>query len=161
MNKRNKLNVNNSFLKGKTILITGGTGTFGENFAEKILKINNVKKIIIFSRDEYKQYLLAEKLKILDKRNILRFFIIVGYIFVLVVIFREFKGSSLFANDVTTEIKFDYEIVKVKTSEDARVWTDKIYMNRYSMYLMIFYILLEKYVILVHHLASYYFLKYY
>lgn len=75
MNKRNKLNVNNSFLKGKTILITGGTGTFGENFAEKILKINNVKKIIIFSRDEYKQYLLAEKLKILDKRNILRFFI--------------------------------------------------------------------------------------
>ena len=75
MNKRNKLNVNNSFLKGKTILITGGTGTFGENFAEKILKINNVKKVIIFSRDEYKQYLLAEKLKILDKRNILRFFI--------------------------------------------------------------------------------------
>ena len=56
MNKRNKLNVNNSFLKGKTILITGGTGTFGENFAEKILKINNVKKVIIFSRDEYKQY---------------------------------------------------------------------------------------------------------
>ena len=43
MNKRNKLNVNNSFLKGKTILITGGTGTFGENFAEKILKIKNVK----------------------------------------------------------------------------------------------------------------------
>ena len=75
MNKRNKLNVNNSFLKGKTILITGGTGTFGESFAEKILKINNVKKIIIFSRDEYKQHLLAEKLKILDKRNVLRFFI--------------------------------------------------------------------------------------
>ena len=75
MNKRNKLNVNNSFLKGKIILITGGTGTFGESFAEKILKINNVKKIIIFSRDEYKQHLLAEKLKILDKRNVLRFFI--------------------------------------------------------------------------------------
>ena len=36
MNKRNRINFNNSSLKGKTILITGGTGTFGKKFGEKI-----------------------------------------------------------------------------------------------------------------------------
>jgi len=36
INKRNRINFNNSSLKGKTILITGGTGTFGKKFGEKI-----------------------------------------------------------------------------------------------------------------------------
>ena len=40
----------------KTILITGGTGTFGTNFVKYIIKKKiKVKKIIIFSRDEFKQ----------------------------------------------------------------------------------------------------------
>ena len=45
------------FLNNKTILITGGTGSFGKAFVKKILfsKIK-YKKIIIFSRDEFKQY---------------------------------------------------------------------------------------------------------
>lgn len=43
-------------LDGKTILITGGTGSFGRNFARKVLTEHNPNKIIIFSRDEWKQW---------------------------------------------------------------------------------------------------------
>lgn len=64
-----------SVLNKKSIVVTGGTGSFGSNFVEKILKIGNPKKIVIFSRDEYKQYKLSEKLKKSDKKNVLRFFI--------------------------------------------------------------------------------------
>lgn len=44
-----------AFLKGKTILITGGTGTFGRAFVARLLAIPEIAKIIIFSRDELKQ----------------------------------------------------------------------------------------------------------
>ena len=40
----------------KTILITGGTGSFGKKFAEIVLKKYHPKKLIIFSRDELKQH---------------------------------------------------------------------------------------------------------
>ena len=44
-------------LNNKTILITGGTGSFGKNFTSYLLKNHtNLKKIIVFSRDELKQY---------------------------------------------------------------------------------------------------------
>jgi len=43
-------------LNGKTILITGGTGSFGKKFTEIVLKKYKPKKLIIFSRDEMKQY---------------------------------------------------------------------------------------------------------
>jgi UDP-N-acetylglucosamine 4,6-dehydratase len=43
-------------LKNKTILITGGTGSFGKHFAKYLIEKTNYKKIIIFSRDELKQY---------------------------------------------------------------------------------------------------------
>jgi UDP-N-acetylglucosamine 4,6-dehydratase len=43
-------------LNNKTVLITGGTGSFGKKFIETILeRYSNVKKIIIYSRDELKQ----------------------------------------------------------------------------------------------------------
>ncbi len=42
--------------KNKIILITGGTGSFGKSFVKYALKNYNFKKIIIFSRDEMKQY---------------------------------------------------------------------------------------------------------
>jgi len=48
-------------LNNKTILITGGTGTFGQKFTETILKNYKIKKLIIFSRDEFKQYEMAKK----------------------------------------------------------------------------------------------------
>lgn len=46
-------------LKGKTILVTGGTGSFGKKFVEQILR-NEIKKVIVFSRDELKQYEMAQ-----------------------------------------------------------------------------------------------------
>lgn len=60
-------------LNQKTILITGGTGSFGNAFTEYVLTHYKPKKIIIYSRDEYKQFLMAEKLK--EYQDILRFFI--------------------------------------------------------------------------------------
>ncbi len=50
-------------LDGKVILITGGTGSFGKTFARKILEDYNPKKVIIYSRDEYKQYWMQQEFK--------------------------------------------------------------------------------------------------
>lgn len=47
-------------LNGKTILITGGTGSFGKKFTEIALKEFQVGKLIIFSRDELKQWEMAK-----------------------------------------------------------------------------------------------------
>lgn len=58
------------FLDNKVLLITGGTGSFG-SAATKILLKTKIKKLIIFSRDENKQYQMQNEIK--DKR--LRFFI--------------------------------------------------------------------------------------
>ena len=44
-------------LNGKTILVTGGTGSFGQEFISKICEdYADAKKVIIYSRDELKQY---------------------------------------------------------------------------------------------------------
>jgi UDP-N-acetylglucosamine 4,6-dehydratase len=43
-------------LENSTILITGGTGSFGKTFAPMTLKKYNRQKIIVFSRDEMKQW---------------------------------------------------------------------------------------------------------
>lgn len=51
-----------SFLEGKTVLITGGTGSFGKAFVSKVLADNEVSKLIVFSRDELKQFEMAEKI---------------------------------------------------------------------------------------------------
>ena len=59
-----------NFYKNKVILITGGTGTFGQRCTEILLKYKP-KKIIIFSRDEFKQFEMAEKFK----NKSLRFFL--------------------------------------------------------------------------------------
>ena len=40
----------------KTIMITGGTGSFGKHFIKKILDLYKPKKLIVYSRDELKQY---------------------------------------------------------------------------------------------------------
>ena len=66
-----------SALNEKTILLTGGTGTFGRFFAEHILKHANPAKVIVYSRDEYKQSIMAQELKAKMPQHFgrLRFFI--------------------------------------------------------------------------------------
>lgn len=61
----------------KSILITGGTGSFGKKFTERILREYNPKKIVIYSRDEFKQDLMAKefRVKFPEKFNKIRFFI--------------------------------------------------------------------------------------
>jgi UDP-N-acetylglucosamine 4,6-dehydratase (inverting) len=60
-------------LDNKTILITGGTGSFGNYFTQYVLENYNPKKIIIYSRDEFKQFNMRNKFMAHDKK--LRFFI--------------------------------------------------------------------------------------
>jgi UDP-N-acetylglucosamine 4,6-dehydratase len=51
-----------SYLKGKSVLITGGTGSFGKAFVSKVLKDDEVNKLVVFSRDELKQFEMAEQI---------------------------------------------------------------------------------------------------
>ena len=60
-------------LDNKTILITGGTGSFGHCFTEYVLEHYNPKKIIIYSRDEFKQWMMANRF--VQYKDKLRFFI--------------------------------------------------------------------------------------
>jgi UDP-N-acetylglucosamine 4,6-dehydratase len=63
------------FLKNKSILITGGTGSFGQFFVKEILKHHSkIKKIVVFSRDELKQFEMSEKFS-LEKYPKLRYFL--------------------------------------------------------------------------------------
>ena len=48
-------------LNDKNILITGGTGSFGQKFCETVLKKYAPKKIIVYSRDELKQYEMRQR----------------------------------------------------------------------------------------------------
>ncbi len=66
-------NLNKSIFNNQTILITGGTGSFGKKFVDIVLKKFNPKKIIIYSRDELKQFEMSRKLLKYQKK--LRFFI--------------------------------------------------------------------------------------
>lgn len=63
-------------LSGKTILVTGGTGSFGKKFIKTILeKYPEIKKIIVFSRDEYKQFIMQNLPEFKAHKEKLRFFI--------------------------------------------------------------------------------------
>lgn len=62
-------------LNDKSILITGGTGSFGKEFVKVILtKYPEVKRLVIFSRDEQKQFQMAQEYPH-DKYPMIRFFI--------------------------------------------------------------------------------------
>ncbi|MFA5031663.1 MAG: UDP-N-acetylglucosamine 4,6-dehydratase (inverting) [bacterium] len=60
-------------LNDKIILITGGTGSFGKKFTEVVFKKYKPKKVIIFSRDEFKQYEMAKIFP--ENKYPIRFFI--------------------------------------------------------------------------------------
>lgn len=60
-------------LNNKSILITGGTGSFGKAFTRYVLEHYSPKKIIIYSRDEFKQFIMQNEFK--QYADKLRFFI--------------------------------------------------------------------------------------
>ena len=62
------------YLDNKVILVTGGTGSFGKKFVEIVLKRYKPKKLIIFSRDEMKQYEM-KKIFSPERYKNLRYFI--------------------------------------------------------------------------------------
>lgn len=62
-----------SYLDNKTILVTGGTGSFGKKFIQTVLRRYKVKRLVVFSRDELKQEEMRTHYGFTDKR--LRYFI--------------------------------------------------------------------------------------
>ncbi len=60
-------------LNDKTILITGGTGSFGKAFVKRVFEKYQPRKIIVYSRDEYKQFLMKEMFK--ENNDRIRYFI--------------------------------------------------------------------------------------
>ena len=54
----------------KIVLITGGTGSFGKKFCEYLLNNYKPKKLIIFSRDELKQYEMQKNYIVKNKKRL-------------------------------------------------------------------------------------------
>ena len=86
-------------IDGATILVTGGTGSFGNTFVPMTLKKYNPKKIIIFSRDEMKQWDMAKKFEG-DER--VRFFI--GDVRDQTRLFRALDGVDYVVHAAATKI---------------------------------------------------------
>jgi UDP-N-acetylglucosamine 4,6-dehydratase/5-epimerase len=61
-------------LDGKSVLVTGGTGSFGRAFIRRVLGRFNPRRLIVFSRDELKQYEMEKELSETDRPKV-RFFI--------------------------------------------------------------------------------------
>ena len=64
--------------KNKIVLVTGGTGSFGKKFCEYLLRDFKPKKLIIFSRDELKQYEMQKNISLLEIKK--------KYVFLLVML---------------------------------------------------------------------------
>jgi len=65
---------NSEIVDGKTILITGGTGSFGKVFIRDLLTNHNPEKVIVFSRDELKQWEMRQADPLFDHERI-RYFL--------------------------------------------------------------------------------------
>lgn len=61
-------------LEGKSVLVTGGTGSFGKRFIETILEHHRPRRVVVFSRDELKQFEMSQRLS-MAKYPQLRYFI--------------------------------------------------------------------------------------
>lgn len=81
-------------MNNKSILITGGTGSFGKSFTEFLLQNFEPSRIIIYSRDEFKQDLMQKELaqKYPGKTHLMRFFI--GDVRDKDRLYRAFKGVN-------------------------------------------------------------------
>jgi UDP-N-acetylglucosamine 4,6-dehydratase len=49
-----------SFLDGQSVLVTGGTGSFGQIFVDTVLRESRASRVIVFSRDEFKQFTMEQ-----------------------------------------------------------------------------------------------------
>ena len=86
-------------LSNSTILITGGTGSFGHTFLPMVLEKYNPKKVIIFSRDEMKQWAMA---KLFNDDPRVRFFI--GDVRDRERLYRAFDGVDYVVHAAATKI---------------------------------------------------------
>src|SRR3546814_1981368 len=64
-------------LNGKSVLVTGGTGSFGQKFVRTVLERYKPRRVIVFSRDELKQFEMGIGLST-DTYPSLRYFIEIG-----------------------------------------------------------------------------------
>jgi UDP-N-acetylglucosamine 4,6-dehydratase (inverting) len=62
-------------MNNKIILVTGGTGSFGKKFISTILRYYDVKKVIVFSRDELKQFEMQDSDNLRPYKTKIRYFI--------------------------------------------------------------------------------------
>ncbi len=62
-------------LSGRSVLVTGGTGSFGRAFVSSVLKTHRPRKLVVFSRDELKQHEMQSDPAYSDGADILRFYI--------------------------------------------------------------------------------------
>lgn len=86
----------------KTILVTGGTGSFGQRFVRMTLERFNPERIIVYSRDEMKQWNMENELASHPKRNRIRFFI--GDVRDKDRLYRAFRGVDYVVHAAATRI---------------------------------------------------------
>ncbi len=64
-----------SFFHGRSVLITGGTGSFGRAMTKALLGYGKTSRLVVFSRDELKQVEMSDEFTPFDRDGVLRFFI--------------------------------------------------------------------------------------
>ncbi|MBL0938535.1 MAG: UDP-N-acetylglucosamine 4,6-dehydratase (inverting) [Gemmatimonadaceae bacterium] len=62
-------------LDGASLLITGGTGSFGNQFLRTVLERYNPRRVIVYSRDELKQYMMQQEPAFRARQEVMRWFI--------------------------------------------------------------------------------------
>ena len=62
-------------LTGRSVLVTGGTGSFGREFVKSLLESSTPRRLVVYSRDEQKQYEMANEPPYVDHPGTMRFFI--------------------------------------------------------------------------------------
>ena len=72
--KKSKFDTSRTDLSDKAVLVTGGTGSFGQHFVRTVLASHRPRRLIIFSRDEVKQHEMVQDFTP-EEREVLRFFI--------------------------------------------------------------------------------------
>ena len=111
---------------GKIVLITGGTGSFGKRFVKYLLDHSSPRKVIIFSRDEMKQWAMQQEYKA-DER--VRFFI--GDVRDLSRLKRAFTGVDYVVHAAATKIvpvaEYNpFECVKTNVSGAINVGVERV-----------------------------------